>query len=52
MEIIVTHRQTDFDALRAQIAAGKLYPEAEKVMAGGLEICRFSFFSIRGKGIF
>lgn len=36
MEIIVTHREADFDALGAQIAAGKIYPGAVKVMAGGL----------------
>lgn len=36
MEIIVTHKNTDFDALASQIAASKLYPEAIRVVAGGI----------------
>ena len=31
MEIIVTHRNADFDALAAQVAAAKLYPKAAMV---------------------
>ena len=36
MEIIVTHKNTDFDALASQIAASKLYPEAVRIVAGGI----------------
>ncbi len=36
MQIIVTHRNMDFDALASQIAASKLYPEAVMVSAGGI----------------
>jgi tRNA nucleotidyltransferase (CCA-adding enzyme) len=35
MDIIITHRNADFDALASQIAASLLYPEAVKVAAGG-----------------
>ncbi len=36
MDIIITHRNPDFDALGAQIAAAKLFPGALKVVAGGI----------------
>ncbi len=36
MEIIVSHRNADFDALGSMVAASKLYPGAVKVAAGGL----------------
>jgi len=36
MDIIVTHRNADFDALASLVAASKLYPGAVKVVAGGL----------------
>ncbi len=36
MDIIITHQNTDFDALACQIAASKLYPDAIRVVAGGL----------------
>ena len=36
MEIIVTHKNTDFDALASQIAASKLYPKAVRIVAGGI----------------
>ncbi len=36
MEIIITHRNPDFDALACQIAASKLYSGAVKVVAGGI----------------
>ncbi|MBM4430726.1 MAG: polynucleotide adenylyltransferase, partial [Chloroflexi bacterium] len=32
MKVIVTHENTDFDALAAQFAASKLYPDATVVM--------------------
>ncbi len=35
MDIVITHRNADFDALASQIAASLLYPEAVKVAAGG-----------------
>ena len=33
MKVILTHDNTDFDALAAQLAASKLYPEATPVLA-------------------
>jgi len=36
MEIIVSHRNPDFDALGSMVAASKLYPGAVRVAAGGL----------------
>ncbi|MEW6094960.1 MAG: DHHA1 domain-containing protein [bacterium] len=37
MEIIVTHTNTDFDALASLILAAKLYPEAQLVLPGSCE---------------
>ncbi|MEA3369026.1 MAG: DHHA1 domain-containing protein [Candidatus Ratteibacteria bacterium] len=37
MEVIVTHTNSDFDALASLIAAKKLYPEAELVLPGSSE---------------
>jgi len=36
MEIIVSHRNLDFDALGSMVAASRLYPGAVRVAAGGL----------------
>ncbi|MEW6607116.1 MAG: DHHA1 domain-containing protein [bacterium] len=37
MEIIVTHTNTDFDALASLILAAKLYPDAQLVLPGSCE---------------
>ncbi|MFC1889342.1 CBS domain-containing protein [Thermodesulfobacteriota bacterium] len=37
MEIVITHRSTDFDALASQIAVAKLHPGTVMVGAGGVE---------------
>ncbi|KPL17887.1 MAG: hypothetical protein AMJ93_14470 [Anaerolineae bacterium SM23_84] len=33
MKVILTHDNTDFDALAAQLAASKLYPDATPVLS-------------------
>lgn len=37
MEVIVTHTNTDFDALASLILAAKIYPEAQLVLPGACE---------------
>ncbi|MCP4678944.1 MAG: CBS domain-containing protein [Deltaproteobacteria bacterium] len=46
MDIIVTHRNSDFDALAGQVAASKLYPGAIKVSAGMLSPMVKSFLAL------
>ncbi len=46
MDIVVTHRNADFDALASQVAASKLYPGAIMVSAGMLSPAVKSFLAL------
>lgn len=46
MQAITTHQNADFDALASLVAAGKLYPEAELVIPGTLNLNVREFVSL------
>ena len=46
MEIIITHRNADFDAFASQIAASRLYPGAIRVVSGRLSPMVHKFHSL------
>jgi tRNA nucleotidyltransferase (CCA-adding enzyme) len=46
MEIIVSHRNADFDALGSMVAASRLYPGAVRVASGGLPPIVRKFLSL------
>lgn len=50
-EIIVTHRNTDFDGFAASLAAAKLYPEARICFAGSLNRNVREFYNLHADEI-
>ncbi|EEG78287.1 CBS domain-containing protein [Dethiobacter alkaliphilus] len=46
MQAITTHKNADFDALASLVAAGKLYPEAQLVVPGTLNLNVREFVSL------
>ncbi len=46
MEIIITHRNMDFDALACQVAASRLFPDAVRVYSGTLPPVIRNFLSL------
>ncbi len=46
MDLIVTHKSADFDALSSLVAAGKLYPDARLLLPGSQEKAVRSFLSL------
>ncbi len=50
-EIIVTHRNTDFDGFAASLAAGKLYPEARICFPGSLNRNVREFYNLHADEI-
>jgi tRNA nucleotidyltransferase (CCA-adding enzyme) len=46
MDLIVTHKNADFDALSSLVAAGKLYPKARLLLPGSQEKAVRNFLSL------
>ena len=46
MDLIVTHKNADFDALSSLVAAGKLYPKARLLLPGSQERSVRNFLSL------
>ncbi|HAW50618.1 TPA: hypothetical protein DCX16_06690 [bacterium] len=51
MEVITTHTNADFDAIASLVAAGKLFPNAKKVLSGGVENAVKTFLAENPCGI-
>ena len=48
MKVIVTHTNTDFDSLAAQLGAHKLYPDATPVLMQTVEANVHAFIRLHG----